>query len=189
MSTYATEPPKVEKSKIVDVDSLFAFDSSTTDDPSSKGPMSSVFFDSVAPAGRASRFRQLFAQDAAPPPIERENRHPVDRMPSNSAFAALNKPPPSASVEDREGFQRIMAMLGGGGSGGPNPNRPAVRHRFHPSNSYSSLINPRHCNNLRPHPCKTIQLKTNPRANSFNDSCVKDNPWEATHRQHSRINP
>lgn len=109
----------------MDVDSLFAFDSSTTDEPSSKGPMSSVFFDSVAPAGRASRFRQLFAQDSAPPPIERENRPPVDRMPSNSAFAALNKPSPPASAEDREGFNRIMAMLGGGG--GPNPGRPAVR--------------------------------------------------------------
>src|SRR5271170_1408859 len=102
-SQLMSEPPKVEKSKIVDVDSLFAFDSSTTDEPSSKGPMSSVFFDSVAPAGRASRFRQLFAQDSAPPPIERESRPPVDRMPGNSASIAFNKPPPpSASVEDRE---------------------------------------------------------------------------------------
>jgi hypothetical protein len=127
-----TEPPKVEKSKIVDVDSLFAFDNSTTDEPSSKGSMSSVFFDSVAPAGRASRFRQLFAQDSASPPIERESRPEVDRRPDTLASITFNKPPPpSASVEDREGFNRIMAMLGGGGGGGPggpNSSRPAVRN-------------------------------------------------------------
>ena len=132
MRIDAAELPKIEKSKIVDVDSLFALDASTPDDTSTKGPMSSVFFDSVAPAGRASRFRQLFAQDSAPllPP---EDRPTIDRAATTSAFAAMSKP--SSSAEDREGFQRIMAMLGGGGGGGPGLNRPTVCH------SLSNLFN------------------------------------------------
>jgi hypothetical protein len=129
MKTYIEELPKIEKSKIVDVDSLFALDASTPDDSGSKGPLSSVFFDSVAPAGRASRFRQLFAQDPAPPLLEPENRPTIDRVSNNPAYASMNKP--SASAEDREGFQRIMAMLGGGGgSGGPNTSRLAVCHSY-----------------------------------------------------------
>jgi len=123
MKIDGAELPKVEKSKIVDVDSLFALDASAPDDTSSKGPMSSVFFDSVAPAGRASRFRQLFAQESAPPLLP-ENRPTIDRTTTAPAFTAMNKP--SSSVEDREGFQRIMAMLGGGGGGGPGLNRHTV---------------------------------------------------------------
>jgi len=185
MKTYPAELQKVEKSKIVDVDSLFALDASTQDDTSSKGPISSVFFDSVAPAGRASRFRQLFAQNSAPRPLPPENRPTIDRTTSTPAFAAMNKP--SSSAEDREGFQRIMAMLGGGGGGGPNLNRPAVRS-YSTSLTCSSMINRRQYNSLRRyHPCKTTQFITNPRASSFSDYCDKVNPWEATHPQLFRV--
>lgn len=80
---------------------------------------SSVFFDSAPTGGRASRFRQLFAQEPLPPqsaPFEANRRPSVDRMNSNPLFN--NGPGAGASSEDREGFQRIMAMLGGGGGSG-----------------------------------------------------------------------
>ena len=89
------------------------------DEVSYSAPASSVFFDSAPTGGRASRFRQLFAQE--PPPVqpityEPDRRPSVDRMNSNPLFN--NGPRAGGSSEDREGFQRIMAMLGGGGGGG-----------------------------------------------------------------------
>ena len=83
-----------------------------------------MFFDSALTAGRASRFRQLFAQDPPPQqaPLRYENRPNVDRRTSNPMFSGA--PKPGASMEDREGFQRIMAMLGGGGG---NQNMANVR--------------------------------------------------------------
>src|SRR5271168_4804776 len=75
------DQPKVDKSKIVDVDSLFALESTTLDETASTAPASSVFFDSAPTAGRASRFRQLFAQEPPhqPVPLPQENRPNVDR--------------------------------------------------------------------------------------------------------------
>ena len=91
-------------------------DGLSVDETTQSTPSSSVFFDSAPTGGRASRFRQLFAQDPPPPqpPAFQPDRRPsVDRMNSNPLFA--NAPKAGASSEDREGFQRIMAMLGGGG--------------------------------------------------------------------------
>ena len=121
----------MDKSKIVDVDSLFALDPPTLDETASTTPASSVFFDSAPTAGRASRFRQLFAQEpqrqAAPAP--QETRLSADRAQSNLVYGKL--PKSSASAEDREGFQRIMAMLGSGdGAGRGKPNLPSVHSRF-----------------------------------------------------------
>jgi len=106
----------------VDVDSLFALDAPCLDETASKTPTSSVFFESAPATGRASRFRQLFAQD--PPQSQHyhhghENRPNVGRRQSTPMFSSA---PKSASVEDREGFQRIMAMLGGGGGKQNMPN-------------------------------------------------------------------
>ena len=109
----------------MDVDSLFALDVPSLDDTSSKVPSSSVFFDSAPTAGRASRFRTLFAQDAVPQPQQlppEPGNHPnLDRRQSAPMYSGA--PKPGASVEDREGFQRIMAILGGGGG---KPNTPNV---------------------------------------------------------------
>jgi len=109
----------------VDVDSLFALDAPSLDESSGKGPSSSVFFDSAPTAGRASRFRNIFAQDTIPHPQhlppEPDNRPNIDRRQSIPMFGSA--PKPGASVEDREGFQRIMAILGGGGG---KPNMPNV---------------------------------------------------------------
>ena len=110
------------------MDSLFALDPSTLDESASAAPASSVFFDSAPTAGRASRFRQLFAQETPrqAAPLAQENRPNVDRTQNYPVYT--NVPKASASVEDREGFQRIMAMLEGGGSegGGGKPNLPGV---------------------------------------------------------------
>ena len=109
----------------MDVDSLFALDASSLDEASGKGPSSSVFFDSAPTAGRASRFRNIFAQDSITQPQhlppEPDNRPNISRRQSIPIFGSA--PKPGASVEDREGFQRIMAVLGGGGS---KPNMPNV---------------------------------------------------------------
>lgn len=107
----------MDKSKRVDVDSLFALDAPLVDETSHTAP-SSVFFDSAPTGGRASRFRQLFAQEPTPtqPAFEPDRRPSVDKANSNPLFGS--GPRAGASSEDREGFQRIMAMLGGGGGGG-----------------------------------------------------------------------
>lgn len=107
----------MDKSKRVDVDSLFALDAPLVDETSHSAP-SSVFFDSAPTGGRASRFRQLFAQEPTPtqPAFEPDRRPSVDKANSNPLFGS--GPRAGASSEDREGFQRIMAMLGGGGGGG-----------------------------------------------------------------------
>jgi hypothetical protein len=109
----------------VDVDSLFALDAPSLDETSNKGPSSSVFFDSAPTGGRASRFRTLFAQDNVRQPQqlppEPGNRPNTDRRQSLPMYSSV--PKPGASVEDREGFQRIMTMLGGGGG---KPNMPNV---------------------------------------------------------------
>jgi hypothetical protein len=109
------EQPKIDKSKI-DVDSLFALDTPTLDESASTAPPSSVFFDSAHTTGRASRFRQLFAQDPQQPqtaPQNPEMRQNVDRLRGNPMFSSDPKPGASPDKDDREGFQRIMAMLGG----------------------------------------------------------------------------
>ena len=109
----------------MDVDSLFALDAPSPEENTNKGPASSVFFDSVPTTGRASRFRQLFAQDPTaqqPMSHESENRPNMDRRQSVPVYS--NAPKPNASVEDREGFQRIMLMLGEGGRGGGASGKP-----------------------------------------------------------------
>jgi hypothetical protein len=101
----------------VDVDSLFALEPPIPDENASTAPASSVFFDSAPTTGRASRFRQLFAQEPVPAPMNSfspEPRPNTERMNSNPLFN--NGPKPGASEEDREGFQRIMSMLGGAGN-------------------------------------------------------------------------
>ena len=106
----------------MDVDSLFALDTPTPEEPAST-VSSSVFFDGAPGMGRASRFRQLFAQDrppAQPLALEQNSRPGVDRTQSNPMFSSTAKS--SVSAEDREGFQRIMAMLGGAGNKPPIPN-------------------------------------------------------------------
>jgi hypothetical protein len=105
------EPAKIEKPKIVDVDSFFALEPPISEEGSSGGPPSSVFFDSAPMPGRASRFRQLFTQ---PPPTQAEPRRVIDRANTNPVFSAAQTS--TATPEDREGFERIMAMLGGGGN-------------------------------------------------------------------------
>jgi len=130
-SCLTKDQPKVDKSKIVDVDSLFALESITLDETANTAPASSVFFDSAPTPGRASRFRQLFAQEPPHQPVQlpQENRPNVDRARSNPMYGNAHKAA-SASVEDREGFQRIMAMLGGDGGGGGKPGLPAVYLMF-----------------------------------------------------------
>ena len=113
----------------MDVDSLFALDPPSVDEISQNTPAPSVFFDSAPTGGRASRFRQLFAQEAPPPqpaPFEANRRPSVDRMNSNPLFN--NGPGAGASSEDREGFQRIMAMLGGGGGSGGGGGQTHMSH-------------------------------------------------------------
>jgi hypothetical protein len=110
------DQPKVEKSKIVDVDRLFALDTPT--ESASTGPPSSVFFDSAPTTGRGSRFVGLFSQDPPPqpPPQDPQMRPKVDRIRGNQFF----EKPDGSSAKDREGFQRIMAMLGGDKNQHPN---------------------------------------------------------------------
>jgi hypothetical protein len=130
--TDVEEQPKVEKSKIVDVDSLFALDAPSFDETAGTAPASSVFFDSAPTTGRSSRFRQLFAQDSTasqPGPPSSNNRPNLDRRQSNPVFSSAPKPP--TSVEDREGFQRIMAILNSGGGNQSNlPNVLPFLFRF-----------------------------------------------------------
>jgi hypothetical protein len=117
VSLLTPEQPKFDKSKIVDVDSLFALEPPIPDENASTAPASSVFFDSAPTTGRASRFRQLFAQEPVPAPknsFHSEPRPNAERMNSNPLFN--EGPKPGASEEDREGFQRIMSMLGGAGN-------------------------------------------------------------------------
>ena len=114
------DQPKIEKSKMLDVDSLFAPDGLSVDE-SGTTATSTVFFDSPATTGRASRFRNLFTQDAPaqrPVPPDSENRPGVERTQSNPLFGVA--PKSGVTSEDREGFRRIMAMLGSG------PNKPGV---------------------------------------------------------------
>ena len=119
--TDVEEQAKAEKSKIVDVDSLFALDAPSFDETAGAAPTSSVFFDNVPTTGRSSRFRQLFVQDSSTPQsaiLSSSNRPNVDRGQSNPVFVGASKAP--TSVEDREGFQRIMAILNNGGNNKPN---------------------------------------------------------------------
>jgi hypothetical protein len=116
MRVLMKDQPKVDKSKIVDVDRLFALD--TPIESASTGPPSSVFFDSAPTTGRGSRFVGLFAQDPPPQPAPQDPqmRPNVDRIRGNQLF----EKPDGSSAKDREGFQRIMAMLGGDQSQHPN---------------------------------------------------------------------
>jgi hypothetical protein len=160
------EQPKVEKSKIVDVDSLFALDAPSLDETSGAAPASSVFFDSVPPAGRSSRFRQLFAQDSSAPQSgpPSSNNHPiVDRGQSNPVFSSA--PKSSTSVEDREGFQRIMAILSSGGGNKPNlSNVPLFLFDSNPS-LWTNLL---HCSGRHLPLCRMHQAKMRRRMNFFN---------------------
>lgn len=169
----------------MDVDSLFALDAPSLDENSSKGPSSSVFFDSAPTAGRASRFRTLFAQHSVPQPQqlppEPGNRPNVDRRQSLPMYSGA--PKPSASVEDREGFQRIMAMLGGGGG---KTNMPNVFSRWTYSNC-SSWINLRLCSHYRSHPCRTVQDKVNQKTNSSNVFFDKVSRWAETAHHLSQV--
>lgn len=164
---------------MLDVDSLFA-DSIAIDEVMTAPPTSSVFFDS-APTGRASRFRQLFTQDAPtvqPSLHDPDTRPGVDRTQSNPVFTGGVKP--SSSSEDREGFQRIMAMLGGGG------NKPTMPNVNHPrDNSNDSLWKSHHrCHHLRYRRLtsfKSLRDRMSLRTNSSNVCCGKVTYQGATH--------
>jgi len=149
---------------------LFALDAPVLDEGASTAPASSVFFDSVPTAGRASRFRQLFAQEPPAQPAPLDSRPSVDRSASNPVFTSA--PKPTASAEDREGFQRIMAMLGGGGGSG-KPAMPVVPHLNHAH--FSSWTNHLQCNHQHSCLCRMVQLKASQKRTSFSVYFDRDN--------------
>lgn len=143
-------------------------DPPTLDEGDSTAPASSVFFDSAPTGGRASRFRQLFAQDPPAQPASLDARPSVDRTTSNPVFDTA--PKSSATAEDREGFQRIMAMLGGGG-----PQKSSVPVLPYLSNSNTSSWKNRLQHNPKLNPqFQMDRLKVNLEASSFNDYFGKD---------------
>lgn len=155
----------------------------------STAPASSVFFDSAPTAGRASRFRQLFAQEPPrqPAPLAQEPRPNIERTYSNPVYD--NPHNPSASVEDREGFQRIMAMLGGGGEGGGG-GKPNLA-RVHPMPQlfliFSLWTNLLHtCNRCHHIQCRMVQDQVNPRMNSSRDFFDRVSLWPRI-LLHSRV--
>lgn len=155
----------------MDVDSLFALDGPSLEEGASTAPPASVFFDSAPTGGRASRFRQLFAQDPPPQraPVEQQ-RPSVDRTTSNPVFSST--PKPSSSVEDREGFQRIMAMLGG--TGGPPKGNIAVLHFLGFTHGFSSWTSHPQCKLPHNLLCRTVQSKASLKPTSSNVSFDKD---------------